>query len=77
MVHQIVDPLDLGADLLRRPVQAVRYTQDVGLRVPGELVDVAFKAVEQAMEMMSPRNFENYRLRVLTHCGWNGIINRV
>jgi len=21
-------------------------------------------------------NFENYRLRVLAHCGWNGIINR-
>ena len=34
------------------------------------------------MEMMSRRaygfrNFENYRLRVLTHCGWSGIINRV
>ncbi len=34
------------------------------------------------MEMMSRRaygfrNFENYRLRVLVHCGWNGIINRV
>jgi transposase len=34
------------------------------------------------MEMMSRRaygfrNFENYRLRVLTHCGWDGLINRV
>lgn len=34
------------------------------------------------MEVMSRRdygsiNFENYRLRVLTHCGWDGIINRV
>lgn len=34
------------------------------------------------MEMMSRRaygfrNFENYRLRVLTHCGWDGIMNRV
>lgn len=34
------------------------------------------------MEMMSRRafgfrNFENYRLRVLAHCGWNGVINRV
>lgn len=34
------------------------------------------------MEMMTQRaygfrNFENYRLRVLTHCGWDGIINRV
>lgn len=34
------------------------------------------------MEMMSRRaygfrNFENYRLRVLTHCGWDGVINRV
>ena len=34
------------------------------------------------MEMISRRafgfrNFENYRLRVLTHCGWDGMINRV
>jgi len=34
------------------------------------------------MEMMTRRaygfrNFDNYRLRVLTHCGWDGIINRV
>lgn len=34
------------------------------------------------MEMMSRRaygfrNFENYRLRVLAHCGWDGMINRV
>lgn len=34
------------------------------------------------MEMMSRRaygfrNFENYRLRVLAHCGRDGIINRV
>lgn len=34
------------------------------------------------MEMMSRRaygfrNFENYRMRVLAHCGWNGVINRV
>ena len=34
------------------------------------------------MEMMTRRaygfrNFENYRLRVLTHCGWDGIINRI
>ena len=34
------------------------------------------------MEMMSRRaygfrNFENYRLRVLTHCGWDGMINRI
>ncbi len=34
------------------------------------------------MEMLSRRaygfrNFQNYRIRVLAHCGWNGIINRV
>ncbi|WP_372783695.1 transposase [Litorivivens sp.] len=37
---------------------------------------------QNKMEMMSRRaygfrNFENYRLRVLAHCGWDGIINRV
>ena len=34
------------------------------------------------MEMLSRRaygfrNFENYRMRVLAQCGWNGVINRV
>ena len=34
------------------------------------------------MEMISRRaygfrNFENYRIRVMTHCGWDGVINRV
>ncbi|MDY0309216.1 MAG: JAB domain-containing protein [Castellaniella sp.] len=34
------------------------------------------------MEMLSRRaygfrNFENYRLRVLAQCGWNGVVNRV
>ncbi|WP_041709605.1 transposase [Advenella kashmirensis] len=34
------------------------------------------------MEMLSRRAFgfrdlENYRLRVLAQCGWNGVINRV
>ena len=34
------------------------------------------------MEMMSRRaygfrNFDNYRMRVMAHCGWDGIINRV
>lgn len=33
------------------------------------------------MEMISRRaygfrNFENYRIRVMTHCGWDGVINR-
>jgi hypothetical protein len=34
------------------------------------------------MEMISRRafgfrNFQNYRLRVLALCGWNGVINRI
>ena len=33
------------------------------------------------MEMLSRRaygfrNFENYRIRVMTHCGWDGVISR-
>lgn len=40
------------------------------------------KGFHNKMEMMSRRaygfrNFENYRMRVLAHCGWNGVINRV
>jgi len=36
----------------------------------------------QKREMMSRRaygfrNFQNYRRRVMAHCGWDGIINRV
>lgn len=23
------------------------------------------------------RNFENYRIRVMIYCGWDGVINRV
>jgi|GEM_PF-4059122 len=30
-----------------------------------------------AMTTYGIRNFENYRMRGLTHCGWDGIINRV
>lgn len=42
----------------------------------------ATEGFHNKMEMMTRRaygfrNFENYRLRVLTHCGWDGIINRV
>jgi len=40
------------------------------------------EAFHTKIEMMTRRaygfrNFENYRLRVLVHCGWVGIINRV
>lgn len=40
------------------------------------------EGVHTKMEMISRRafgfrNFENYRLRVLALCGWNGVINRV
>jgi transposase len=40
------------------------------------------KGFHTKMEMLSRRAFgfrnsENYRLRVLTHCGWSGIIHRV
>ncbi len=33
--------------------------------------------LEAAKRAYGYRNFENYRRRVLAHCGWDGIINRV
>jgi len=40
------------------------------------------EGLDNKMEMIARKdygfsNFENYRLRVLTHCGWDGIINHV
>lgn len=40
------------------------------------------ESVDTKMEMMSGRafgfsNFENYRLRAVAHCGWDGVINRI
>jgi transposase len=39
------------------------------------------EGLHNKMEMISRRafgfrNFENYRMRVLALCGWNGVINR-
>ena len=39
------------------------------------------EGLHNKMEMISRRafgfrNFENYRLRVIAHCGWNGVFNR-
>ena len=54
------------------PIVAMwRFTKSTGIT----------EGFHNKMEMMTRRaygfrNFENYRLRVLTHCGWDGIINR-
>jgi hypothetical protein len=42
----------------------------------------AIEGFHNKMKMMTGRayglrNSENYRLRVMTQCGWDGIINRV
>ncbi len=40
----------------------------------GFLVMKSLKA-KRAKQLL--RNFENYRMRVLAQCGWNGVISRV
>lgn len=47
-----------------------------------DLVRVCVLSLCHEIEMISQRvfgfrNFENYRLRVLAHCDWNGVINRI
>jgi len=34
-------------------------------------------ASEELGTLTMRKNFENYRMRVLAQCGWNGVINRV
>jgi len=71
-----VSPLRVLAKTLTRwlePIVAMwRFSKSNGIT----------EGFHNKMEMISRRaygfrNFENYRLRVLTHCGWDGIINRV
>ena len=55
-----------------QPIVAMwRFTRNNGIT----------EGVHNKMEMLSRRaygfrNFENYRIRVMTHCGWDGVINR-
>lgn len=76
LVEQLKDsPLRTLATTLERwmaPIVAMwRFSKNNGIT----------EGFHTKMEMMSRRaygfrNFENYRLRVLAHCGWNGIIGR-
>lgn len=77
LINQLAaSPLRALAKTLRswlQPIVAMwRFTKSNGIT----------EGFHNKMEMMSRRaygfrNFENYRLRVLAHCGWDGIINRV
>lgn len=73
-LHQ--SPLKLLAKTLEswlKPIAAMwRFSKSNGIT----------EGFHTKMEMMSRRaygfrNFENYRRRVMAHCGWDGIINRV
>jgi len=68
-LHSLANTLSLWVE----PIVAIwRFSKSNGIT----------EGFHTKMEMMSRRafefrNFENYRLTVLTHCNWNGIINRV
>ena len=73
-LHQ--SPLNALAKTLAswlQPIVAMwRFTRNNGIT----------EGFHNKMEMISRRaygfrNFENYRIRVMTHCGWDGVINRV
>ena len=77
LIEQLeASPLHALARTLRswlQPIVAMwRFTKSNGIT----------EGFHNKMEMISRRaygfrNFENYRLRVLAHCGWDGVINRV
>jgi transposase len=77
LLEQLYDsPLRTLAKTLKSWLQAIvamwRFSKTNGIT----------EGFHTKMEMMTRRaygfrNFENYRIRVLTHCGWDGIINRV
>jgi transposase len=77
LIEQLADsPLRALAKTLtswREPIVAMwRFSRSNGIT----------EGFHNKMEMISRRaygfrNFENYRLRVLAHCGWDGMINRV
>ena len=77
LIEQLeASPLHALARTLRswlQPIVAMwRFTKSNGIT----------EGFHNKMEMISRRaygfrNFENYRIRVMTHCGWDGVINRV
>jgi len=76
LIEQLKDsPLRVLANTLeawKEPIVAMwRFSRSNGIT----------EGFHNKMEMLSRRaygfrNFENYRLRVITHCGWDGVITR-
>lgn len=85
-IHEFLPMLE---DLKNSPLDALRtlgetlysWRDEIGRMWRFSKTNSITEGLHNKMEMISRRafgfrNFENYRLRVLALCGWNGVINR-
>ena len=85
-IHEFLPMLD---QLKTSPIDALRalgdtlfsWRDEIGRMWRFSKTNSITEGLHNKMEMISRRafgfrNFNNYRLRVLALCGWNGIINR-
>ncbi len=85
-IHELLPMLD---ELKSSPLEALKtlgetfysWRDEIGRMWRFSKTNSITEGLHNKMEMISRRafgfrNFENYRLRVLALCGWNGVINR-
>ncbi|MCB9073040.1 MAG: ISL3 family transposase [Bdellovibrionaceae bacterium] len=85
-IHELLPMLD---DLKQSPIEALKtlgetfysWRDEIGRMWRFSKTNGITEGLHNKMEMISRRafgfrNFENYRMRVLALCGWNGVINR-
>ena len=59
-----------------------RWKEEIGRMMRFSKTNSITEGFHNKMEMLSRRafgfrNFNNYRMRVLAHCGWDGVLTRI